>query len=516
MIKEQKYFVKGTHCASCEILIEKKLLEEKNIEAVEASNQRGEVLVEYTGEKPSAHHLNKLFEKDGYIFSEKEKTVSVPAGVRRGEEEKNSNSSYNIIMAVVIGAFVFLGFLFLNKLGLSRWVNVGEKSSLPAFMLFGLLAGLSTCAALVGGLVLSMSKQWNEAYAGGSNKQKSTPHLMFNAGRLVSYALLGGILGAIGSKLQLSPSFSALLVLGVSVLMLFLALQMIGVKAFQRFQITMPKSMTRYVANEKNFKGKYMPLVMGALTFFLPCGFTITAQGLALISGSFLQGSLIMLAFALGTLPVLLFIGLSSAKLVNNRKLSERFLKTAGVVVLFFALFNANNQMNVLGYSGIGDFLGKTTQSASNKTQNNNSNNEEGLPAIVDGKQVIKMDASSSGYSPNYFKVRVGVPVRWEITDKGTSGCTNAVISNSLFSGQIGLTPGQTSVKEFTPKKTGKFKFSCWMGMVSGIMEVVDVNSAPSGNSGNANIAVNNTDVVPSGAKGCGCGGGGGSSCGGK
>ena len=511
MIKEQKYFVKGTHCASCEILIEKKLLEEKNIEAVEASSQRGEVLVEYKGEKLSANFLNKLFQKEGYTFSEKHASTS--SNIRHSEEEKNPKSSYDIIMAVIIGVLVIFGFLFLNKLGFSNWVNVGETSSLPAFLLLGLLAGLSTCAALVGGLVLSMSKQWNEVYADKNTAtQKATPHLMFNAGRLVSYALLGGVLGAIGSKLQLSVSFGAILVLGVSVLMFFLALQMMGVKAFQKFRLSMPKSMTRYVANEKNFKGKQMPFVMGALTFFLPCGFTITAQGLALISGSFVQGSLIMLSFALGTLPVLLFIGLSSAKLVNNRKLSEKFLKTAGVVVLFFALFNANNQMNVLGYSSIGDFLGKTAQSANN---NGGNGNKEGLPPIINGKQVIKMDASASGYSPNYFKVKVGVPVRWEITDKGTSGCTNAVISNSLFSGSIDLTPGQTSVKEFTPQKAGKYKFSCWMGMVSGIMEVVDGGQA---NQNTAAPSNNTNDVVPSGAKGCGCGGGGGggSSCGGK
>ena len=47
------------------------------------------------------------------------------------------------------------------------------------------------------------------------------------------------------------------------------------------------------VVNVVNFKGKYMPIIMGALTFFLPCGFTITAQGLALASGNIIQGSLI-------------------------------------------------------------------------------------------------------------------------------------------------------------------------------------------------------------------------------
>ena len=91
------------------------------------------------------------------------------------------------------------------------------------------------------------------------------------------------------------------------------------------------------------------------------------------------------------------------------------------------------------------------------------------------GKQVIKMDASSSGYSPDYFKVKAGIPVRWEITDRGTSGCTNAIISRTLFDGPINLVPGTTSVKEFTPPTTpGTYRFSCWMGMINGTIEVVN------------------------------------------
>ena len=121
------------------------------------------------------------------------------------------------------------------------------------------------------------------------------------------------------------------------------------------------------------------------------------------------------------------------------------------------------------------------------------------------------MDASSRGYQPNYFKIKTGILVRWEIRDVGTSGCTNAVISRSLFDGAINLTPGQTSVKEFTPEKPGKYKFSCWMGMVSGTIEVVD----KSVNATNSSI---NSSVISSGAAGS-CGGEGGScgcGCGGR
>jgi len=256
----------------------------------------------------------------------------------------------------------------------------------------------------------------------------------------------------------------------------------------------------------------------------LPCGFTITAQGLALISGGTIQGALIMLFFALGTLPALLTIGLSAVKFSQKPHLANKFLKVAGVLVLFFALFNINNQLNVLGYSSLSDFIRKPASTALNNTISNTNTNsnvsQEGLAPVVNGKQILKMDASSRGYSPNYFKVKAGIPVRWEISDKGTSGCTNAIISRSLFNGEIPLTPGQTSVKEFTPTKVGKYKFSCWMGMVSGIIEVVsDTGSVAGTAAASSGINANNSDIIPSGAKGCGCGGGGGGSggsCGGQ
>lgn len=469
-IKEHIYYVRGMHCASCEILIEKKLLEIENIKSVEASMVKGEVLIEYDNERPSPHKLNEVFKKESYVFSDQSK------------EAVNNFNTKEFLITIGIGLLIIVSFIGLNKLGLSGLVNVSSKSSLPVFFVFGLMAGISSCAALVGGIILSMSKQWSKLYSDGdSTLRKIQPHLMFNTGRVISYAILGVALGAIGSKLNFSLKFGPILVIVVSILMIFLAFQMFGSRAFRRFQFTMPKFITRFIANESNFKGRYMPFLMGAFTFFLPCGFTITAQGLALISGSAIQGGLIMLLFALGTLPMLLFIGLSSVKFSQKPHLANRFLKVAGISVLFFALYNINSQLNVLEISSLSN-LSINFGQLSSTAKDNSLQSEEGLPPIVNGKQILKMDAFSSGYSPNYLKVRAGVPVRWEITDKGTIGCTNAIISRSLFDGEIFLTPGQTSVKEFTPEKAGKYKFSCWMGMISGIIEIIDKTGTTSQN----------------------------------
>ena len=496
-IKEHTYYVEGMHCASCEILIEKKLSALKGIKSVEASTDKEAVFVVFERQRPSASKLNEIFKRENYLFFDQPIKIA----------EQKKRDDFFIIAGT---ALVFIvGFFLIKNSGLAGLINVNSTSSLPMFFLLGLLAGISSCAALVGGLILSMSKQWLEIYSEkNSTLEKFQPHLMFNFGRIVSYAVLGGIIGAIGSKLQISLTFTSFLIIAVSIMMLFLALQMLGVKAFRKFQFTMPRFITRRIADETKFQGEHMPFLMGALTFFLPCGFTITAQGLALISGNPIQGALIMLFFALGTLPGLLAVGFSAVKFFEKPHLSYKFLKVAGVLVLFFALYNVNTQLNVLGFSSFSDIkLNPRNQQA--------ANNEEGFPPIINGKQVVKMDASSSGYSPNYFKVKVGVPVKWEITDQGTSGCTNAIISKSLFDGEIPLTPGQTSVKEFTPKNPGKYKFSCWMGMVSGIIEVVEGNGAiPQDNSLNSG----GESFVSSGAESSGgsCGGNGACGCGGN
>jgi uncharacterized protein len=475
-LKEYTFLIEGMHCPSCEILIEKRLLKEKGVRAADASTAKKRVRIEYKGGRPSVAVLNKIFAKDNYTFFDPSSSNSL-SGLRSGSADAPMSTSTvvpqtplsaeDFVMSIIIAAVLILLFVSLSGSKVYSIMSVSAASGLSAFFVFGLLAGISTCAALVGGIILSMSKQWSEMHdvEAGSKGGRFVPHILFNGGRLVSYTILGGVLGAIGGSFQISTGLSSFLTFGVALFMFVLGLQMLGFKSLQRFQITLPKFATRYVADEANFKSKYMPFVMGGLTFFLPCGFTITAQALAVASGSVIGGSLIMFSFALGTLLPLLLIGFSSAEFVRKPSISGMFTRIAGFLVLFFAAYTFNAQLNVVGVASFSDLK---------VLAEGNGSSEKGLAPVISGKQVLKMKASSSGYSPSYFKVKAGVPVRWEITDTGTSGCTNAVISKGLFSGEIRLTPGKTSIKEFTPKKPGKYKFSCWMGMVTGTIEVVD------------------------------------------
>jgi len=347
MTKEQTYYVRGMHCAACEVMIEKKLLEIPGVKAVDASTADGKATIEYEGKKPGIDALNSIFQKDNYTFFDSQ-------FADKENVFENSGKGNPMLLGLAIAASIIMAFLLLDKLGISGLFNISSTSSLVSFFGFGILAGLSSCAALIGGIVLSLSKQWNELYLPeDSSVKRLEPHILFNVGRILSYVIFGGVLGLIGSRLSLSFTVTAWLVIAVSLLMTGLGLQMLGIKAFRKFQISLPKSITRGIADEKKFHGKYMPFVMGALTFFLPCGFTITAQTIALLSASATQGALIMGFFALGTAPMLLVIGISSVKFFSRPHLASTFSMSAGFLVLFFALWNIYNQMNVLGLIGL-------------------------------------------------------------------------------------------------------------------------------------------------------------------
>lgn len=468
LCSEKQYFVEGMHCASCELLIENKLLEKENIKSVEVSQKDKSVLIEFTGDAPNPNKLNKLFKKDGYTFFDS-KDQSKPKAepffqvTKDGEIIWNFSRMLKLLPALTVVTIVFGAFLKFSSSGIAA-LSVNAESSLLAFVAFGVIAGFSTCSALVGGIVLSMSKQWAELYQTSNNlTEKLQPQILFNLGRLVSYALIGFLLGSLGNVFQISISFSALITIFVSLLMVVLSLQMLGVEWANKFQPKLPKVLTRNLADQRNFSGRLMPALMGAGTVLLPCGFTITTQGIALLSGDPVRGALIMLAFALGTAPILLFIGLSSLMFNKRPHITRFFSQVAGLLIILFSLFNINAAFNVLGWPNFSAYFINSKQDA---TFTN--------PTLAGEKQIIEMSATAGGYDPDYIKVKVGQPVEWRITDNGASGCTNAVIAKDFFDGEIRLSPGQTSTKTFTPTKTGKFRFSCWMGMATGIIEVTN------------------------------------------
>jgi len=198
--------------------------------------------------------------------------------------------------------------------------------------------------AVVGGLLLSMSATF--ARAG----DRMRPQVLFHLGRIISFFILGGAIGAIGSAFQFGAIGTFVIGLITGFVMLILGLNLLDIFHFaKRFQPTMPKFVSQKMLQVTKINHTLTPVLVGIATFFLPCGFTQSMQIFTLSTGSFWSGGLTMLAFALGTLPVLALVSFSSFSIKNSLR-AGIFWKSAGLIVILFALFNLINSLVAMGW----------------------------------------------------------------------------------------------------------------------------------------------------------------------
>lgn len=330
----QKYtfHVHGMHCNACVLMIESELGDLLNITHVKSSLKDHTVDVEgdFGNKTPEqiAEDLTVPLKPHGY-------TVSV-------EKSKHivNWSDFKIAVPIALGFAVL--FVVLQKMGIVNLVSAGNVTYGTAFVI-GVIASLSTCMAVVGGLVLSMSA----TFAKEGDKVK--PQLMFHVGRITSFFILGGFIGVVGSAFTLNTSTTFILSLIIGIIMLILGINLLDTFHWaKKLQPSMPKFIAKHAHGVSKFNHTLTPLLVGIATFFLPCGFTQSMQLYTLTTGSFLQGGLTMFAFALGTFPVLALISFSSFSIQKSSK-AGIFFKTAGLIVIMFAIFNLINSLVVIG-----------------------------------------------------------------------------------------------------------------------------------------------------------------------
>lgn len=231
---EQTLYVDGMHCSSCEILIEKKLIKHNGIKSVDASLKNGEVrIVKNFSEYLRPEELSREFESLGYKFS-KSKFYRVPQPLfvkQNGKIKINPVKRKKLFSNIGLIVGLIFVFFVVENFQLGRYITIDTTATLGAFFLLGLAAGVSSCAALIGGLLLSLIKHWHEQYIDAeSGLVRAKPHLLFHFGRILSFFVFGGVLGLIGDAITLnSTNLYVALVVGVSLLMIILALQMLDV-----------------------------------------------------------------------------------------------------------------------------------------------------------------------------------------------------------------------------------------------------------------------------------------------
>lgn len=445
--------VKGMHCKSCEMLIEEELKEVKHVDRVNANVNKAQVEI-YYHDVLDKELVNEAVRRAGYSVgktSDDEKYI-----ISHDKESYKDLGVAALALGLVYLVARSLGLLDLN------FSNSSGDLTITMVLLVGLTAGVSTCMALVGGLVLGMAAKHNKKHPEATALQKFRPHLFFNLGRVLGFAFLGGILGGIGSAFQLSGLAIGVLTIVIALLMLLMGLQLVGIFPWlNNIKIVLPKALSRalgFGGHEQEYSHR-AAIIMGALTFFLPCGFTQTMQLYAVASGSFVSGALIMGLFALGTAPGLLGVGGLSS--MAKGIFAKRFFKFAGLAVIIFSLYNMNNGLNLTGWK-LASQPGEQKQTIVNDPN----------VTMENGVQVVHMTETASGYSPNKFSIKKGVPVKWVVDAQAPYSCASVLLLKK-FKIQKFLVAGENTI-EFTPTEVGQLDFSCSMGMYTGVFNVVE------------------------------------------
>ncbi|MEI6462038.1 MAG: sulfite exporter TauE/SafE family protein [bacterium] len=317
-----EFQVEGMHCSACELLIEKQLSRRGDVSFADARLQDNKLIVETNSkmsDKELAKEFDNLVKENGYRIKSQDEEI-----------ESETESKKKLIIPLLIALPIFLVFLLLTRSGIVE--NINLDSSAFAFDFFlGVIASLSTCMATVGGLVLTLSTKFSEG-------KKVLPIVLFHVARIVGFFLLGGVIGYAGSIFKLSIAASLILNILLAFIMIIMGLDLLRIFSFtKKLQPHLPKSFGKGVIKFSEGTNFIAPVILGVLTFFLPCGFTQNRQLAALVSGSFISGATTMLVFALGTLPVLGVISFVSVKF-SKSKFAGYFFKVSGFLIIFFAI----------------------------------------------------------------------------------------------------------------------------------------------------------------------------------
>lgn len=355
------------------------------------------------------------------------------------------------ILQIIGMMIVFLGVYFLSSgVSIFSLPELGAGSGLLLVFITGVLTSFH-CIGMCGGLVVTYATNHKSE---SNNKRKNLiPHLEYNAAKLVSYTIMGALVGLIGSFFNFTGALRGFMAIFAGGFMIVMGLNMLNIFPWlRRFTIRTPNVLGKVEGRRKG------PLFLGLLTGLMPCGPLQAMLLFAAGTGSVLQGSLTMLAFGLGTVPMML--GFGSITSLISHKATKSILKFSAIVVLSLGIIMFNRGLVLSG------------SPASLETLNPFSSSIMTSAKIIDDSQTIDMKVTRYGWEPNTFVVKKGVPVRWNIEVEEVTYCNNEMIFPAFGISQKFSENGEKFTLEFTPNKEGKFQFTCWMGMIPGMIIV--------------------------------------------
>lgn len=520
-ISRKRLYIGGMTCVNCQNKIEEALKKTPGVESAKVSYQKGMADIAFDPEWVTLEELQQVIRRAGY-------EVLLEPAVRKTDFGRTAT-----ILILIFFLYRMLQHSgILNLLVPSELADTGMGYGM--LFLIGILTSVH-CIAMCGGINLSQcipKSAENEDSRFGAFRSA----VLYNLGRVISYTGIGFLLGLVGMLVGettgagISPFFQGILKMIAGVFMVIMGINMLGIFPWlRRFQLQLPRFLVKNV-NQKKAKSS-QPFVIGLLNGLMPCGPLQSMQIVALASANPVAGALSMLAFSLGTVPLML--GLGSFVAMLGKRFSAKVMETGAVlvVVLGLAMLSQGGNLSGLFYSGMkwntagqqvyaafgesgtkvqgagvqGSDQQKTegqNSGAADPGTNGSGTKDSGV-TVEEGVQVIESTLTGGRY-PN-ITVTAGIPVRWIIqVPKGAlNGCNYRMLLNAY--GITHTFSEGENIIEFTPEKTGTIPYTCWMGMIRGNIFVTDgIGEAPE-----ASDAQPDTGAGSFGSSGMGCCGGG-------
>ncbi|WP_332456230.1 urease accessory protein UreH domain-containing protein [Petrimonas sp.] len=440
--------IDGMTCINCENRIERALKAINGIISVKVNFSKGIAIVTFDASLIRLEEIEKTIEKLDYII------------IGSGGVTSNKTNGLQVVGVIVI---ILAIYMIMNRFGgFSIFNSFPEaKAGMGYGILFviGLLTSIH-CVAMCGGINLSQCAQYKGPNLLKENKLSNLrPSLQYNAGRVISYTIIGGIVGAVGSVVSFSGTGKGIVAIVAGVFMVIMGLNMLNIFPWLRkFNPRMPKIFATKINKQKD---NNKPLYVGLLNGLMPCGPLQAMQLYALSTGDPIKGALSMLLFSLGTVP--LMFGLGALSTLLTKKFQSRMMTVSAGLVVILGIFMFSNGMALSGFA---------VPLTSNALTNPGSSASSSTAEVIDGVQVVTTTLASGGYEP--IKVQAGIPVQWNIQAETSSinGCNNRIIIPE-YNIEKKLEPGDNYI-EFTPEESGTVPFSCWMGMIRSQISVYE------------------------------------------
>ncbi len=375
-----------------------------------------------------------------------------------------------LMIAVVIVLFTLLP----NPQPTTENVDSNIVGQMVVAFITGLTTGGLSCLAMQGGLLASsLAHQIEQDYVGQSINSKlkqktpvrtntALPIFLFLIAKVIAYTLLGALLGWLGSYLTLSPAMRAFLMIAIGVFMVGNALRMFNVHPiFRYFSIEPPKFITRYIRRTAKGTDTATPLLLGALTVFIPCGITQAMMATALGTGSVIAGAALMLAFTLGTSPVFFLVAYLATEL--GARLEKFFMRFVALVLLILGFYTLNGGLNLIGSPLSFQHLTRNLFQTGNGPA---ADAETPEPFVSDGEIVLNVE--NHGYFPETLKAPAGKNLKLNLVTKGTYSCALAFLIPDLNFYTMLPPIGTVQVDIPAQEKGTELYFTCSMGMYTG------------------------------------------------